>query len=191
MREKHSRNFRLAIGPEEIINFWFSEIEPKSRFKKSKAFDQLLTTRFGALINHASRAELFTWRDSAQGRLAEIIVLDQFSRNVFRDTPRAFSSDPMALVLAQEAVALQLDQQLEPEHRVFLYMPYMHSESLLIHDQAVYLFTRLGRDGNLDFELRHRKIIETFGRYPHRNKILGRSSTVAEIEFLSQPGSSF
>lgn len=181
----------MSISSEHIIEFWFSEIKPESWFKKDEDFDQLLVKRFGKLIHSASQAELYTWRASAEGRLAEIIVLDQFSRNVFRDTPGAFSNDSMALALAQEAVALQQDQQLEPEQRSFLYMPYMHSESLLVHDQAVDLFTRLGRESTLDFEIRHRRIIEEFGRYPHRNKILGRHSTVAEIEFLTRPGSSF
>lgn len=181
----------MTIGSEDIIEFWFSEIKAESWFKKDAVFDQLLSSRFGALIQSASQAELYTWRDSAEGRLAEVIVLDQFSRNVFRDTPKAFGSDPLALALAQEAVASGVDQQLEPEKRTFLYMPYMHSESLVIHDQAVDLFTKSGNERTLDFEMRHREIIEKFGRYPHRNKILGRASTVAEIEFLTQPGSSF
>jgi len=124
-----------------------------------------------------------------EGRLAEILVLDQFSRHIHRDTPGAFAQDPMALALAQEAVALGIDQDLEKSRRHFLYMPYMHSESLVIHDRALELFEALGVA--VDFEIRHRDIIERFGRYPHRNETLGRKSTAEEIEFLKQPGSSF
>lgn len=181
----------MVIGHNDIIDFWFSEIESKLWFKKNDEFDQLLLDRYGELHHRASQAELFSWRSSAEGRLAEIIVLDQFSRNMFRDSPKAFASDPLALALAQEAVSLGIDQQLEPQKRTFLYMPYMHSESLVIHEQALSLFISLGRENNLDFERKHRFIIEKFGRYPHRNKILGRQSTVAECEFLTQRGSSF
>lgn len=182
---------KVSIEYTDIINFWFTEIDPKLWFKKDQEFDQLIRDRYGNLHHLATQAELFSWRTSPEGRLAEVIVLDQFSRNLYRDSPVAFASDPLALVLAQETVSLGLDLQLEPEKRTFLYMPYMHSESLLIHDQAVRLFTALGRESNLDYENRHRAIIEKFGRYPHRNKVLGRQSTVPEYEFLTQPGSSF
>lgn len=184
-------NTTMEIDYTNIISFWFTEIESKLWFKKDDAFDQLLREKYGELHHRAAQAELFTWRSSAEGRLAEIIVLDQFSRNMYRDSPKAFASDPLALALAQEAVSLGLDQQLEPQKRTFLYMPYMHSESLLVHDNALKLFTELGRENNLEFEKKHRAIIEKFGRYPHRNNTLGRQSTVAEYEFLTQPGSSF
>ena len=118
-------------------------------------------------------------------------MLDQFSRNMFRDSPLAFAHNALALALAQEAVSAKADEALSPVERSFLYMPYMHSESLLIHEIAVDLFQRNGIKGNLDFEIRHKAIIEKFGRYPHRNSILGRASTAEEIEFLKQPGSSF
>jgi uncharacterized protein (DUF924 family) len=118
-------------------------------------------------------------------------VLDQFSRNVYRDTPRAFAQDALALVLAQELVASGQDRSLPEAQRVFAYMPYMHSESALVHTQAVALFTQLGNQDNLNFELRHKAIIDRFGRYPHRNAILGRSSSAEELAFLSEPGSSF
>jgi uncharacterized protein (DUF924 family) len=134
---------------------------------------------------------LFEWRTSAEGRLAEIIVLDQFSRNVCRDTPRAFAQDALALVLAQELVASGQDRSLPAAQRVFAYMPYMHSESALVHTHAVALFTQLGNERNLDFELRHKAIIDRFGRYPHRNAILGRTSSAQELAFLKEPGSSF
>ena len=117
--------------------------------------------------------------------------LDQFSRNVYRDTPRALAQDALALVLAQELVASGQDHSLPEAQRVFAYMPYMHSESALVHVQAVALFTQLGIQSNLDFELRHKAIIDRFGRYPHRNAILGRTSTEEELACLAEPGSSF
>jgi uncharacterized protein (DUF924 family) len=175
----------------DILHFWFEQIDRALWFKKDAGFDQLLRERFGALHTQASLGELSQWRGTAQGRLAEIIVLDQFSRNLFRDNAKAFAQDGMALVLAQEAVRSGDDNELNAQERVFLYMPYMHSESLQIHTEAVALFTRLGIQGNLDFELKHKAIIERFGRYPHRNKILGRQSTPEELTFLAGPGSSF
>lgn len=128
---------------------------------------------------------------AASGRLAEIIVLDQFSRNIHRGQARAFACDPLALALAQTAVAVKADRELEVGRRAFLYMPYMHSESPAIHVLAVSLFGQPGLEGNLDFELRHKEIIDRYGRYPHRNAILGRPSTTEEMDFLKTPGSSF
>ena len=118
-------------------------------------------------------------------------MLDQFSRNMFRDTAGAFAWDAMALVLSQTAVAIGVDQHLEPRQRAFLYMPYMHSESPLIHEIAVNLFSQPGLENNLEFENKHKAIIDRFGRYPHRNQVLGRTSTAEETAFLMQPGSSF
>ncbi len=115
----------------------------------------------------------------------------QFSRNVYRDTPRAFAQDALALVLAQELVASGKDRSLSVAQRVFAYMPYMHSESALVHAEAVALFSQPGLEDNLRFELRHKEIIDRFGSFPHRNAVLGRSSTAQELEFLSGPGSSF
>ena len=151
----------------------------------------MISQRFLPCLQQASQCELFGWRNSAQGRLAEIIVLDQFSRNIYRDNPQAFASDPMALALAQEAVAQGCDLEFNPTQRSFLYLPYMHSESAAIHKTAVTLYQAPGLEDNYAFELKHKAIIDRFGRYPHRNKILGRQSTAAEIEFLAQPGSSF
>ena len=175
----------------EIYNFWFNEITSAQRWKVDTAFDQLIRERFAATHEQASRCELYDWRHEPEGRLAEIIVLDQFSRNMFRGTAAAFASDALALALAQGAVAVGADQALTADERVFLYMPYMHSESKLIHEVALKLFEANGIESNLDFEIRHKAIVDRFGRYPHRNVILGRASTVEEIEFLKQPGSSF
>lgn len=179
------------MNANDVLEFWFNEIEPSQWWVKDLEFDQLIKTRYGDVHQQAAAGELFGWRDSAKGRLAEIIVLDQFSRNIYRDQPQSFAADAMALVLAQEAVALELDKSLSAGERAFLYMPYMHSESLTIHDVAVSLFESNGIQANVDFEMQHRAIIEKFGRYPHRNAILNRESTAAEIEFLTQPGSSF
>jgi len=176
---------------QEIIKFWFEDIDRKLWFSKSDDFDGLLKEKFLPHYHAAKANELFSWRQHIQGRLAEIIMLDQFSRNLFRDSPLAFATDPLSLCLAQEAISQQLDKQLPLRQRAFLYMPYMHSESVIIHEQAVKLFSIEGLEDNLRFEIRHKKIIEQFGRYPHRNKILGRESTFEEIEFLTQPGSSF
>lgn len=179
------------MQPEQVLTFWFDETQPAQWWKKDPAFDQVIAQRFGELHRQACQCELYSWRASAEGRLAEIIVLDQFSRNIHRDTAAAFASDALALALAQEAVAAGADQALSAVQRSFLYMPYMHSESLLIHDLAVELFRANGIQNNLDFEIKHRDIIARFGRYPHRNGILGRDSTEDELTFLKQPGSSF
>ena len=176
---------------EQILKFWFAELGPKQWWGKDEALDALIAARHAGLLAGASRCELYDWRDSPRGRLAEIIVLDQFSRHVHRDTPLAFASDPLALALAQEAVARGADDALTPGERVFLYLPYMHSESAAIHALAVRLFATPGMEGNLDFERRHQAVIERFGRYPHRNAVLGRTSTPAELEFLKTPGSAF
>jgi len=176
---------------EDVLYFWFTESGPKRWWKKSDAFDALIKRRFMSLYEGARMGELFEWRESPRGRLAEIIVLDQFPRNMFRGRERSFESDAIALTLAQEAVAVGADQLLSADERQFLYMPYMHSESLIVHDEAVKVFGEPGMENNLDFEHRHRDIIVKFGRYPHRNDILGRKSTPEEIEFLRQPGSSF
>lgn len=176
---------------QEIIDFWFSAETQPFWFAKSDAFDQTLDERFAHTLDQAKQCELWTWRATAEGRLAEIIVLDQFSRNLYRNQANAFAQDALALALAQEAIQLKLDQALKPEQRSFLYMPFMHSESKIIHAQALQLFETLGNPINLDFEKKHKLIIDRFGRYPHRNQILGRTSTAEEIEFLKQPNSSF
>lgn len=176
---------------EDILNFWFNELSPAQWWAKDETLDKEIKHRFSAIHAKAARCELFDWRMAAKGRLAEIIILDQFSRNIFRDTPQAFANDSLALALAQEAVAVDADKALSPVERSFLYLPFMHSESAEIHQVAVVLFSAPGLEGNLDFEFQHQNIINRLGRYPHRNKILGRESTPEEIEFLKQPGSGF
>ena len=175
----------------QIIKFWFEEIDSAMWWKKDDGFDALLVERFADVHARAKCCELSVWRKNPLGRLAEIIVLDQFSRNMFRDSALAFATDPLSLALAQEAIAVRANESLNPVEKSFLYMPFMHSESLVIHELAVEMFSEEGLESNLDFEFKHKQIIEKFGRYPHRNKLLGRQSTAEEIEFLTRPGSSF
>ncbi len=176
---------------QEILKFWFEDSEPAQWWTKDENFDRIISERFSALHRSATRCELFEWRKDARGRLAEVIVLDQFSRNMFRGSPLSFAYDALALALAQEAIAVGADKSLNQVERSFLYMPFMHSESMRIHEVAVELFRNNGVVSNLDYELKHKAIIDRFGRYPHRNGILGRESTPEEMEFLKQPGSSF
>lgn len=175
----------------EVIHFWFEEAQPAQHFAKDLAFDELIRSRFLDTHTQASQGMLHTWRDQPQGALAEVIVLDQFSRNLFRDTPQAFAYDSIALVLAQEAIRRKLDQQLNNTMKAYFYMPFMHSESPEIHELALHLFSAPGLEDKYDHELRHKTIIDRFGRYPHRNAILGRQSTAEELEYLQQPGAGF
>ena len=179
------------MQPQPILHFWFTELTPKHHFAKDAALDEAIRTRFGATLEAAARCELFAWRNTPEGRLAEVLVLDQFSRNVYRDTPQAFAHDALALALAQELVASGQDRSLPLAQRSFAYMPYMHSESAVVHAQAIDLISQPGMEDTLRFELRHKDIIDRFGRYPHRNAILGRESTPKELAFLSEPGSLF
>lgn len=175
----------------DVLDFWFGELRPEQWWTKDLALDRLIGARFGSLLERAARAELWEWRESAQGRLAEVLVLDQFSRHVWRDSPRAFAQDPLALALAQEALHQGADARLDAQQRSFLYLPFMHSESRLIHAEAERLYRANGLEEGLRFELLHRAIIDRFGRYPHRNAILGRETTAEEAEFLTQENSSF
>lgn len=174
-----------------VLRFWFEESAPAQWWRVDAGFDAEIARRFQALHESASAGELWAWRAAAAGRLAEILVLDQFSRNLHRASARAFAQDGMALVLAQEAVAAGAAEALGGEPRRFLLMPYMHSESMAVHDEAERLFARYGPPDALDFERRHAAIVRRFGRYPHRNALLGRASTPEELAFLEQPGSRF
>ncbi|MFY8273837.1 DUF924 family protein [Pseudoalteromonas sp. SSDWG2] len=173
---------------QSVYDFWFKKCQPEDWFNKSDAFDEQVSALFTEVHRAAAQGELVHWRRYAQGALCEIIVLDQFSRNMFRDTPQAFAFDGLALCLAQHAIAKGFDQQLNEQERPFMYMPYMHSESKVIHQEAQRLFKPLA---NYEFEVAHKKIIDRFGRYPHRNAILGRHSSAEELAFLREPGSSF
>ena len=139
---------------QSVIQFWFDESSPKQWFTKDAAFDAAIQTRFGKLLDQAALGEFWGWRSDALGRLAEIIVLDQFSRNVWRDTPKSFAQDPMSLVLTQELIALGLDQGLTESQRAFAYMPLMHSESRVVQGESLRQFTALGNPNNLDTDKR-------------------------------------
>ncbi len=175
----------------KIIEFWFKELEPSKWWVKDLDFDAMISERFSHEHHQAANCELYDWRQTSQGALAEIIILDQFSRNMFRDTARSFAYDSQALSLSQSAIASGLDEELSIEMKSFLYMPFMHSESIIIHQEASKLFAQLGVQSTIEFEKKHKEIIEKFGRYPHRNEILGRESTREEKAFLKLAGSSF
>jgi len=176
-----------------VLSFWFDEIETKQWWQKDPKFDQLIKDRFFSTYQKAINCELYTWRKQPEGRLAEIIVLDQFSRNMFRNHKAAFAYDSLAVSLCQAAIDVGADLTFidQPKKLSFLYMPLMHSESKMIHELAVEMFSKPGLEFNLEFEHKHKVIIDQFGRYPHRNQILGRTSTPEERAFLKQPGSSF
>lgn len=178
-------------GAEEVLAFWFEQTPEAAWWKVDAAFDAQVRERFLPLLVQAAAGELHGWRDSARGRLAEVIVLDQFPRNIHRGTPEAFAHDPMALALSQEAVRAGALDELPPVQRSFLLLPWMHSESPAIHAVAEGLYREHAPAENHQFELRHKAIIDRFGRYPHRNAILGRESTPEELAFLQQPGSAF
>lgn len=170
---------------EDVLKFWFEESSSEDWFGGKAEFDERLKARFYDLHAKVAAGEAWTWRKDAMGRVAEIIVLDQFSRQFYRGDARAFAQDPMALTLAQELVAQGLDQNLDHDPRMFAYMPYMHSESLVIHQEAMRLFRSLESEDILNYEIAHKQLLEKFGRYPKRNQALGRASTDEEIEYIA------
>lgn len=176
---------------EDVLNFWFSPKVKPLWFKKSTDFDREIEQRFLDTYQRGKTGALDSWRDSSKDILALIIVLDQFPRNMFRNTPQAFTTDKQAVELTKFAVSNNYQQNLSAEEQVFLYMPLMHSENKKDQEKCVELFTKLGRQDNLKFAIKHQEIIDRYGRFPHRNQILNRESTPAEKEFLTQPGSSF
>lgn len=178
--------FYMKRKPDAIIDFWFNVLSESDWFKKNDELDDMIRRRFRDHVIEAGRGELFYWRGSALGRLAEIIVLDQFSRNIYRGTAESFQNDALALILAQEMIYLGLHKELTQKQRIFSYMPFMHSESRVIHAEALHLFEELGDKETLKFEELHKDIIDKFGRFPHRNKIIGRTTTLREQEFLKQ-----
>lgn len=173
----------------DVIKFWFEEVRPEQYWVKDPEFDKLIESKFGSLHNKAISGQLASWRDEQESALAEIIILDQFSRNIYRNDKRSFAYDDLALELSMKAIEKGFDNSLSKEKLLFLYLPFMHSEDKDIHVKAVELFKSKNLD--LEYEYKHKAIIDRFGRYPHRNKILGRESTPEEIEFLKGPDSSF
>lgn len=188
---------------DSILQFWFSDGEASTYdrrrqiwFGKQPEFDETIRRKFQESYSQAAAGQLDHWRETPQGCLALILLLDQFSRNMFRDTPQAFATDPLAQQLAELALEQGYDRQLSPLQRIFLYLPFEHSEDLAQQQRSVELFRALASDAPeladvYDYALRHQAVIEQFGRFPHRNRILGRESTLAEVEFLKQPGSAF
>jgi uncharacterized protein (DUF924 family) len=178
-------------SPADVINFWFSADARPNWFAKSEAFDEAMRARFEEAYALARDGALEDWRDMPASALALIILLDQVPRNIYRGTAQAFATDDKALAIAEHAIACGFDAHLGEEERVFLYMPFMHAESIAAQEKGVALFEALGRAENLDYMRRHRDVIARFGRFPHRNAVLGRVSTPDEIDFLKLPGSSF
>jgi uncharacterized protein (DUF924 family) len=173
---------------EDVYRFWFVDHGQDDWFAGNPEFDDSIAAVFGETHGAVARGEAWTWRTNAYGRLAEIIVLDQFSRQLFRGRAQAFAQDKMALVLAQELVLLDLDTSLSADERMFAYLPYMHSESLVVHDEAMRLYAGLGNEDALGFEQKHREVIARFGRFPKRNQALGRQSTQEELAYIAEAG---
>lgn len=171
--------------PQEIVDFWFSDEVRKLWFNSTAEFDALLRERYIGLWEQAVAGELDHWGQTSEGSLALVILLDQFPLNMFRGDARGFSSEAQSRMIAGAAIEQGFDQQLDVEQRAFLYMPYMHSESLADQQQALELFDQEGLEGNLRFARHHHDIVARFGRFPHRNDMLGRDSSAAEIEYLN------
>ena len=178
---------------QDVLDFWFGTPpgpRRKAWFEKSALFDESIRTRFLPLLNQAAQGRLAAWAEEPKPALALIVVTDQFPRNLFRGSGRAFATDPMALALAKQFVERGWDTKLLPVERMFVYLPFEHSESLADQERACELMKPLGEE-LYGWAVKHKVIIERFGRFPHRNEILGRTSTPEEIEFLKQPGSAF
>ncbi len=175
------------IRPIDVIGFW-RDAGPEKWFAKSRKFDERIALRFEPSHFAAARGEHDSWMASPDGSLALLILLDQFPRNLFRDSAHAFATDGKALSIAKHAIGEGFDQAIEPELRPFVYMPLMHSEALVDQETSVALFEALGAKTNLDFAVLHRDIIARFGRFPHRNAALGRTTTREEQGFLKEGG---
>src|SRR5215210_1033519 len=183
---------------DEVLDFWFGrEGEPgyggfrEEWFRKDPEFDREVRDRFEELQERAAAGDLDGWRQDARGCLALVILLDQFPRNMFRGDPRSYATDRKAQETAEYAVDHALDRELPEFQRAFLYMPFMHSENLEHQRRSVELFRAMGGSDSAGYAVRHMEIIERFGRFPHRNEVLGRRTTPEEADFLTQPGSSF
>ena len=177
----------------DIIAFWFDEIEPRQWFQVSSDFDKEIIDRFLVTFDMACEGLCDQWQDDAEGSLALCLVYDQFPRNMFRGTPRAFETDEKAKYVAKHSIAQGFDVVLPVNKRRFLYMPYMHSENIEDQSLCVELFSKIKDEDQMgyDYAVRHKDVIEKFSRFPHRNSILGRESSSLEQEYLAQPGSGF
>ncbi len=190
--ESGRRNLRTGpINPHDILDFWFVEIEPKLWFQKDDAFDKTISDRFGVIVETALSGGLTDWMETDAGRLALVILLDQFARNIFRSTPKSFAGDTRSLSISIQSLAEGFLLRNEQNERYFMLMPMMHSEDLAIQNASLPLFEKFATENAHEYAIKHRDIIDRFGRFPHRNDILGRQSTPQEVEFLTRPGSSF
>lgn len=187
----------MTTTPDEVLKFWFEESRRAQWFGKEPAFDAEIDRRFGALTHQARDGKLERWVETPRSCLALIILIDQFSRNLYRGSPLAWSADVHALAIAKLALEKGFDQELTRTERTFMYMPLMHSEDLADQERS-FALTRKNSKGGDDFHrknhesaVRHRDIIARFGRFPHRNEVLGRDSTTEELAFLEEPNSSF
>ncbi|MGB7287265.1 MAG: DUF924 family protein [Salaquimonas sp.] len=179
------------MNKDEVIKFWFNEAKPEQWFKKDSAFDAEIASRFQETVEAAIKGDLDSWKSDDTGQLALIIMLDQFTRNIFRETPKAFKGDEKALAICLESLAEGFLQRNEQNWRYFMLMPMMHSEDLSVQNASLPLFKKYATKNAYGYAEKHRDIIAEYGRFPHRNEILGRTSTQKENEFLTQPGSSF
>lgn len=170
--------------PHDILDFWFSAEARPHWFAKNDAFDAEIRRKFAVLYEHVRDGAHADWKDSPRGLLALVIILDQFPRNMFRNSPQAFDSDALALMLAELGIAKGFNVLLSAEERMFLYMPLQHAEKMDVQEQSVARFAELGMPESLDFAKQHREIIARFGRFPHRNAVIGRDSTPEETAFL-------
>ena len=180
-----------AVTKDDVLEFWYMESDPSQWFRKDEHYDSQIRDRFEELVEEALRGEHNDWAENDEGALALIIVLDQFPRNIFRDSARAYSGDALALELSERIVARGTWTQLEPSQKHFLLIPMMHCEDVNVQDAALPLFQEHTPRDVYDSALRHRDTIARFGRFPHRNSVLGRDSTDKEEAFLRTPGSSF
>lgn len=176
---------------EEILRFWLVETPAEKRFVRDAALDRTITERFGAVREAAKRGGGLEWKADPRTTLAGIILFDQFSRNIFRDDAEAFATDAIARMLARHAIDRDWDRRMTKEERMFLYMPFMHSEDSADQALSVALFTMLGDPEPLDYAVRHAERIREFRRFPHRNAALGRLSTPRELDLLSRPDEAF
>jgi uncharacterized protein (DUF924 family) len=175
----------------EVLAFWFTELGRKAWFRKDSAIDDAIRARFAHLIDEINARPIEEAIATPDHALASVIVLDQFTRNIFRGTPRAFAYDELARGVARLAVAVGLDQRIPADRRIFLYLPFEHGEALADQYRSVELISSLGDDEYTRYAEAHRDVIERFGRFPHRNEVLGRMSTPEEEAFLQEPGGSF
>jgi uncharacterized protein (DUF924 family) len=179
------------VDADAVIEFWFAPGTEERWFAVDPSFDEEIRRRYGPLVQRAAAGNLADWAASPRGALALCLLLDQIPRNIWRGSPQAFSCDAMARDVARAAIGAGFDRSLLPEQRPFLYLPLEHSEDITDQDLCVALMRQLDDPEMLDYAQRHRDIVARFGRFPHRNVILGRSSTAEETEFLQQPGTSF